>query len=278
MKWRSFVSIVFCVTSLLVGAPAWAAASAADVEDLACKSGLCQQIDAMHQQMLDSLDEIAGTGVAGLDSETMKRLRRVAGHAYASDRIRVNVMRELGRRLDEKDVPLLQRWFNSRAGQLIAKAEQSTSDSDVQGPGSKGANALATASVARKRLLADILRETRTAEASVDIIINTTLAVRNGVLMASPGTPHSDTRELRASLEGNRAAMIRSFTLVSLPILAGSYADVSDDDLASYLSFMQTEQGARFNEISIRSFEAALMIAAAEFGQAIPGSRKGLNA
>jgi hypothetical protein len=277
MSRRPLVSIIFSVWILLFGAPAWAAASAADTEDLACKSGLCQQVDAMHRQMLDSLDEIASAGTPGLDQATVQRLRRVADHAYASDRMRVNVMRELGQRLDEKDVPVLRRWFSSPAGQVIAKAEQGASDVDGFGADSKGAAVLAAASAARKKLLADILRESRAAEASVDIIINTTLAVRNGVMLASPNAPHSDTGELKRKFDSDRAAMIRSFTQVSLPILASSYAAVSDDDLTSYLRFMKTAQGARFNESSIRSFEAALMIAATEFGQAIPGTRKGLN-
>ena len=275
---KAFVSALLALGLLAGQTHALAAASAAEVEEIACKAGLCQQVDAMHQQMLDSLDEIATGSAPAIDAAVIQRLRQVADRAYASDRLRANLMRELTKRLDEKDVPALQQWFNSPAGQVIAKAEQANANVDLHAPVDAGSQLLASSSAERVALIKDILVQSHTAEAMVDIIINTTLAVRNGVMVASPGMPHGDTRELRASLESRRPAMIESFTKVSLPITANSYAAVSDADLARYLQFMKTEQGARFNEVSIRSFESALMIAAAEFGSGIPGSRKGLDA
>lgn len=257
--------------------PARAEASIADAEDLACKAGLCQQIDAMRQQMLDSIDELAASTTPLVDAEVMQRMRTVADHAYAAERLRKNLMHELAQRLDEKDVPALRHWFDSPAGRLIAKAEQSNADLDLGAPVKQGSEILARSTPARRQLIADLMRESRTAEAMVDIIINTTLAVRSGIVIASPNRPHGDTRELRASLEGNRAAMIKSFSTVSLPIMASSYAEVSDADLGSYLSFMRSEAGARFNAVSLQAFERALMIAASEFGQAIPAPPKELN-
>ena len=69
-KWRS------------VSLPRPKSTFAAEALDVSCKAGLCQQIDAMRQQMLDSIDELAASTTPLVDAEVMQRMRTVADHAY----------------------------------------------------------------------------------------------------------------------------------------------------------------------------------------------------
>jgi hypothetical protein len=236
--------------------------------------GIWQQIDDMQTQLIDSFDEAAANSEAARVPDLKRRLHEAAASAYATDRLRASVKLELSKRLDEKDAAAALDWCHSPLGTPIVQAEIDSAKVEPQAQIENGKAALAHSNQARRKMIADVMRNTHAAEEMTNMTISTTLAMASGLAIASSDDAQVDIAGLRANLESNRPAMLQSFSAIILPTMAATYAAIPDSGIAAYLSYLKSGPGARFTEASIRSLEVALKGAAARFGSAIPATRR----
>jgi len=243
-------------------------------EQLMRKSGLWQQLATLGPQVRAGLQ-----AVPGLKAEEQQRLGRSVDTAFAPDPVRASALRVLTDGLSPSLVPPLLAWFDSALGRRITALEEASaaSGADPTEALREGAALLDRATPERRQLLGRIVELTQAPEAAVSMMINTALAIQQGVASVAPAMPGPSRQELKAGLEGQRASMRRAFEGVMLAAFARAYETLPDAELAAYAEFIGTPGGRHFNDVATRAVERAMVDGAQALGRSLPGAKAGAN-
>lgn len=275
-----FLLRAFCLAALLAAATlARAGIDRPAAESLVRKSGIWEQVANLAPQVeAEVLQGFAEAGVEPADSEKA-RINRAVETAYAPDRLRDTCTTVVAEELEASHLEALRRWFDSPDGQAIARAEEASSqgEDDPRVAMQEGLGLLKQMPAQRRKLLEDLMKATRAAEAMVQLSIGTAVAVQLGASSAQPEAPAPSADQLKEMLESQRPQMIEASTAVTLALFARTYAPVSTERLRRYLAFVRTPAGTRFNDVSFDAVDAALTDAAREMGRRLPGTRDSNN-
>jgi hypothetical protein len=170
-------------------------------------------------------------------------------------------------------------WYDSAPGLAITKLEELAS-AEVRAPSlveAEGAKAFEESSPARKELLAQLIRVTRSPEAIAMMSINTTLAILQGLAQASPNTPMPALPSLRYELEKQKPSLQRMLATTLLSTFAGIYQQLSDAQLSAYLAFLGGAPGQHSTAVGLRALEDAMIDAAGVFGHGLVGAAERSN-
>ena len=168
-------------------------------------------------------------------------------------------------------------WYDSPRGMAITAAEEATAASPRPPDEAMrdGMRLLSDATPSRQAILGRISDATRAPEAMANLIINTAVAVQQGVVRARGQQDGPSSADLRAALVAQKPQMIQAFSLVVLATYAMAYAGIGDEDLDRYATFLASKPGMKFNGQCLLAFDRALTQAAREFGQGLPTARSG---
>lgn len=268
------------VLSLTIGAPmARAATDAATAETLLRQSGLWAQLASLEQHVRSGVLRAQSQAGKQASASELDRLMKIIGSAYGADRLRGVAAQVIQSDTDAQHLPALQAWFATELAHRVRQQEEAAaaSQGDPQQTMTQGAARLQAMSPARRELLADIARTTDAAEAVTQMMISMTLATHRGLRSVLPGMPGPTTAELDAALQAQRPQMIQAFGVLSVASNALAYEGLGDDELGQYLAFLRSPAGQHANQVGVRAFTAALVAAAADMGQRLPGSSDKAN-
>jgi hypothetical protein len=271
--------ISMALALLLASAIASAQTDAATAETLMRKSGLWQQLAGVAPQMKQAMVNAIARGARTPSAAERERLVRAVDLAYAPERLRRSVLGSIGNGLQGGHVVVLLAWLDSPKGMAITRMEEQAS-TQSQDSGQKlreGTALLQKLSAERRTLLEQVVKVTKAAEMTTSMVINSSIAVQAGQASVSRGAPGLSSRELRAELDKQRPQMQQGFSVMMLAYVAKTYATLSDADLQSYTTFLQSEPGQSFNELAMRAVDAALVEAATDFGRRIPATKDASN-
>ncbi len=251
----------------------------ATAEQLVRKSGLWEQLASLSPQVQDAFSAALERGGKPTSDAERQRLAGVLADAYAPQRLQAAAVGTVSRRLGAAHVPVLKRWYDSATGRQVTRLEEAAS-ADPAEPDvvvREGVAVLERASPARRALLEKLLKETRAAEALVQIAINSSLAIHRGVTSMQAEAPAMSSKELRALMEAQRPEMLQGFSGMMLAGFARTYEPLPDEVLQQYVAFVGSKSGAHFNAVAIEALDAALTEAAAAMGRGLPGTKDGVN-
>lgn len=270
---------LFLSAALLGTGSASAQIDKATAESLIRKSGLWEQLDSIAAQTEASLPQIFAQSGTKPGAEELARLGRAIRESYSADRLRRVSVDLVAKKLNARHVAALQRWYDSPIGQTITGLEEKSSadPADPQAQMQQGVALLKNSPPARRRMLEELLKESRAAEAAVQVTINTSLAAYRGVASVSPNAPGMSAAELKAALEAQRPQMMQGFSAMILAGFARAYEQLPTESLQSYVTFLRSEAGSHFNALGIEALDAALTEAAAEFGRRVPSTKDRAN-
>ncbi len=109
------------------------------------------------------------------------------------------------------------------------------------------------------------MRETKAAEAGVELWLSVTAAAQRGIAAVAPGAPVYIGPQRSELLDPFRKLMTAAFAL--------TYEKLTDADLVAYVSFLKSPAGQRFNNVSIRALNAAMSDATEDFARSIPATK-----
>lgn len=257
--------------ALLAAGAALAQVSTATAEELMRLSGLWEQVEHIGPQVL------AGVGAAVADRggkpsvAEQERMAAAVRDAYAPARLRGAMQAVLARQLQPARVATVRRWLDSPLGRSITKLEEAASaaGADSQAAVQEGLRQLESMPAERRERLADLLVATRSAEALVQVTLNTALAAARGAASVLPG-PAPSLADLGEALEAQRPQMLEGFRALMLVSFATTYATLTPAQLREYTEFMQSDAGRHFNDVAIEALDQALTEAAGELGRRLP--------
>jgi hypothetical protein len=123
------------------------------------------------------------------------------------------------------------------------------------------------------RALQAILDNTQGAQHMVDLMIEVTLSVQQGVASADPQAGGPSPGEMRAALEQQRAPLTARYAQILQPLFAFTYAGLDDAELRRYADFLGTPAGTAYNEAAVRGLSRALRAGSVQMGRCFQEAR-----
>ena len=251
----------------------------ATAEELMRRSGMWEQLVGIAPQVRAGLFAgMSQTGARPSASES-ERLGRAVDNAYSASKLRRTAMKTIRQGLDVAYVPELRRWYATPAGKSATAMEEASS-SDKRDPKvvlAEGAKLLNDMPAARRDLITELVKVTRSAESMVQMTINVTLATQRGASSVAPNLPRPSQAELRKLLDAQRPQLLQAYTGMALASSAKTYETLSTAMLAQYVEFLKSDAGRHFSEVGIQAIEAAMVEASTELGRRLPASKDQAN-
>ncbi|WP_166257026.1 DUF2059 domain-containing protein [Marinobacter salicampi] len=221
-------------------------------------SALGTVIDQYPQMLTEGISQgLQQTG--NLDPLVKGAITGMVGQAFSSDKIRTRVVGDLSSNLSDSTLKTVDSWYQSGLGQKVTEAETKAAlpsawrEIEQQGPKLieqyKGSE--------RAELFSSFDRASRATDSAVDTAIAIQTAF--GTAMAAFNGGVVDVDAIRNRVESQRT-MLRG--IVEQQVYAGylyTYKDLSDQQMRSYIQFMESEDGSRFNEVVTGSVQRAII-------------------
>jgi hypothetical protein len=253
-----------------------AAVSHEVAQDLTKKSGLWVQLDSLGAQVRGGMSAAMARN-PGAQTEAQKtRMLDCAQAAYAPDGLRLPAVDAVAGTLQLADVAPLLAWYDSPLGRKISGVEEASAsrEADPQERLRRGAESLSGASDSRKASLRAILDETHSVDIMADTLIEMALAVQQGVASVDPAASGASINELKANLNSRRPQLIQHYAQIALPAYAFTYAELGDDELAKYATYLGTPAAKTFNDGSMRAVARALTSGSVKLGRCLKDGGK----
>jgi hypothetical protein len=274
---RALAACCLAWALLLPWAAAAAVTDAAALDALMRASGLWKQLGELAPQMAAGAEasraQDKAEGRSPVSDAEFARMKREMARAYSPERMRARVAAELGRSLDDADLPAVMAWLESPLGRRLTRLEEAesaeplTPDRDAQLK--RFAASLPEARMARLKRLA---AATSAGDAGASMMINVVVGIAHGAALASPARDTAAVEALRRRLNEQRAAIVEAATRTALRQYAHAYRDVPDADLDAYLAFVESPAGLRYHDAAMVALDKAMAQGSYEFGQALaPG-------
>lgn len=241
---------------------------ASTAEALMRKSGMWAQLSDLSEPLKAEFAQ-PGSG-AQLAREDVQRLQRLAGQAFAPDRLRETALQVLARDVTPAQAADALKWYDSPTGQQITRLEEAATAQFGEQALLEGNAVLGKASGQRVQLLSQIVKATHAAQAMVNMQINTAAAVFQGMANVLPPSAMPHTEDLLKGMESKRPQMEASAMGISLSLLALTYQSASDKALAQYLKFLSSRSGAVLALTMNEAVDKAAATAAKRLGQGMP--------
>lgn len=268
-RWHR-MSGVACALAIAQGAAL--AAIAPDVaQDLTKKSGLWLQLDSLGAQVRAGMASALAQAGEPQAEAAKTRLLGCADTAYGADALRATAVEAVAGALQPVDVQPLLAWYDSALGRKVAGMEQASS-AQVTDPAERlrrGDQALHTASAGRKASLQAILAETRSVDVMADTVIESAIAVRQGVAGVDGTATASSIADIKADLSAKRPQLVARYSQMALPAYAFAYAGLADDELKRYADYLAGAGAKAYNDATVRGVARALSDGAFKLGRCL---------
>lgn len=256
-----FALLVFVSVGVLAAGP-----SAERTDELMHKSGLWNQLAEMAPLFAKGVDD-ASSRMGGANTPAVEALRQAFATAYAADRLRPVVARQLALSLSAEDVDASLEWLSGDLGQRITALEEKASTPEAlrerMETGAERAKALSPERLAQYTRLAEAIHA---GEVGATIMINTASGLARGFNAALPGHGGADADQVRALMETRRPQLVALMAEQQIMFFAMSYATVSDDELERYIAFAESPVGRRYQAATVVAVDKAMTDAAVETG------------
>jgi len=280
MEIRKFVRPAAVALVLLASqCAATAQVGRATAEDLMRKSGLWEQIGSIAPAFEAGFIAAAAKARAPIAADEQERLVKVIASAYAPAHLRSVALAVIAGGLRPEEAAQAAEWFLSPLGNSIARMEETSSadNGDPQAKLREGMGIFSNSSGQRQALLKQLVQVTHSPEAGAQLVVDTTLAIQQGLAAAQPSLPTLAPAELLAALEKQRPQLMQGFAGMTAALFARTYAKLSDDELQQYIAFLSGASGARYTELGLEGMQQALRDGALELGRGLPGAKARAN-
>ena len=263
------------LAALTAAAPMHAQDNAAAVaRQLVVRSGLAVQLRSVPKGFEQQMKELKGQ----LPDSIYASMQRAGREAFNPEALQAEIETSLPARLSVPEMRKALAWLDTEPGRRVTRAEE-TSSATIDSAAlqryaeqSKGK----PPSAQRKKLLQDLIEATASVESAASLIEATSLGVAIGMDSTQPVQKRAGAAKLRAELEKAMPRdQLRKTLGASLPgLFAYTYREVSDKDLASYLAFLRSAGGKKYNDAMLEAYTQAVVAASVRMGQLVDQTEK----
>lgn len=247
--------------------------SATALDELMHKSGLWTQLPQFEDTVMDGFAEAMAKHGEAADEATDK-VRKAVAAAYSGDRLRASVQRELGAAMSAAEVAGTLGWLDSELGRRITALEERAGEPEQQALQDAAApKLLAETPPERVLQIRKLLAALRFGESMAAIVLHTSEGIARGLAVEDPAAGEAALDQLRATMEGKRAEIAQSIEEESVATFAFIYRNLTEPELASYLAFIESPVGQRYQLASLAAVDKALAEAAESLGRMLAATK-----
>ena len=266
---------LMALAALAGAAPAYAQKDAAAVaRELVVRSGLAVQLRSVPKGFEQQMTELKGQ----LPDAIYASMQRAGKEAFRPEALQTEIEKILPDKLGVPEMQKALAWLDTESGRRVTRAEEQSSATIDSAALQRYADQSRgkPPSVQRKKLLQDLLVSTASIESTANLIEATSLGVAIGMDSTQPAQKRAGVANLKAELERVMPReQLRKSLAASLPaVFAYTYREVSDKDLASYLAFLRSSDGKKYNDAMVEAFTQSVVGASVRMGQLVDQSEK----
>lgn len=269
-----FIPLGALFFGLLLAAAALQAAPPRHIEELMHKSGLWTQLGQSQQQIRSGAEQAqaqakAGKGGKAFSEDDFARLVAAMNSAYAPEKLRSAMARELEAHLSAEDEGVVLEWLSSALGRRLTKIEEESGELEKSLAAEREAPVFfATVPAPRVEMFKRMIAAIRMGEATASMVINMTTAIGFGMAMSNPTEePAALAQKIRDRMEPQRAAMAQAFDARAVRSFAYVYRELSDAEVEKYVAFSESPVGRRYHEASVKGMDNVLARAGIQMGR-----------
>jgi hypothetical protein len=245
------------------------AVSEGQADEFMRRSGLWQQLAQVEPGVQRGITQ-SDAELRRLNDEQLDRLRDAARAAYGPDRLRQSMRTELAASLPDAETVRALQFLATNLGERVTALEEAAATPDNSERIEKLADdAAAALPPARRDLIERMVKATRIAEVAASIIVNQQLGVMRGFAVYAGNADSDSEDEARHRLNRYREQMVVVLGQRMAAQSAVVYGPLSDDDLARYVTFLESPAGRQTSDAVSAALDRVLAKAAFELGRRI---------
>jgi Domain of unknown function (DUF4124) len=255
--------------------PAQAAVPAATLDELLEASGLRVQLAGLTVRLAAELRPPEGR----VSSHDLATIQRVVATTLAADRVYRLVRDEAARNADTTTLRAQAAWLVTPLGRKVAALERRDTGVEADARFAAFTKSLAAnpPSPRRRELIERLDWVSGASEVSIEIVAAVTGSVARAAAAAAPPTLRAPAHHIERRVTEVRARAAESIRESTLAAMLYTYRDLSDDELAQYVTVESSDLGRAYNRLMrralVRVLGRVLEEAAVAMFKAVPPER-----
>ena len=245
------------------------AGNALKKQELIAKSGMDRQINEIPGSMQMAIEQARQQGIP-IDDKIAKAWAATAPTAYSSEKLLSFMDQGLQKLLTAEDERFLLAHYNSPLGKRITELEVKGSQPEAVAEMQAYAQKLMSNPsqyADRLALYQEIDKAVGATKMAVDLAMAMQVAVQVGIVSTMNGPKNLDIGAMRAAAEKTRFALTQQTASTVLAHFAYVYRDLSKKELASYVAFLNSPAGKKFQVGGGKLLSEGLALQTEEFGK-----------
>ncbi len=243
------------------------------VQELFAKSGLDQLIERLPMIVQQGLHQAFAQdeNLKKLPAQTLEEIMDAAASAYESQKLRNIMLRSFAGKMNDAEIRSVIQWLDSPTGVKCTDLEKQSLTAEAFQDLSRFAEEIQKKPPRpeRLKLIGELDRATKATATSVEIFINSNLAVATAVTLSLPQENSTLLSEFKKKLETGKAAIENALQEQTRVSLLYTYRSLSDSEIKEYIDIATSPAGSKFNAVGIEAFQKAMVDGGMDFGQAV---------
>ncbi len=253
-----------CMAVLMIAAAQ--PAHAGSIDELMEKSGLNAQIESIPEVVSVSVNQSVQAN-RDADPQGLLHVQSVLQDAYDPDVMKDTLREHLAANLDDATMTGALEWLNSDIGARITQIEKdrSTPESELERQRFVAMIDSKDIPAARREIMSALDDSVGGTDTLLDVMINTHKAVAMSAMPYLPSDQRMTARQIDQKIEMSRPMMKRQYQGYVVDSMLFTYQELSQDELAQYLAFADSEVGTKYHKAVTGGLKVALTQAARSF-------------
>ena len=243
------------------------------LQELFAKSGLDQLVERLPMIVQQGMHQAVAQdqNLKRLPAQTVQELMDTAASAYESQKLRGIMLRSFAGKMDDAEIRSVTRWLDSPTGVKCTDLEKQSLTPEGLRDLARFAEEIQKKPPRpeRLKLIEELDRVTKATATSVEIFINSNLAVATAATLSLPEQSPMPLSEIRKKLEAGRAAIENALQEQTRVSLLYTYRSLSDSEIKEYIDIAASPAGSKFNEAGIEAFQKAMVEGGMDFGRGV---------
>ncbi len=243
------------------------------VRELYAKSGLEKQVQQLPLAIQAVIEQPhpQGDDQSQAPRYIMALMKATVPEAFAPEKLKSAVLAEFGKKLTDRDLKTVLKWFDSPLGAKFARLEEEASTPEAYAEKDKYKAQVQNSPPGLERL--KVVRQLDSAikatESTVEVAIGTEMALSLAINATLPREQQRPPAEISREIKKHRPEIEAAMKLESLVSLLYTYRSVTDSELRQYIKFAATPAGAKLYKVGNAALEKAVFAGGLRWGKAI---------
>jgi len=248
------------------------------IKKLYGKSGMEKQIEQMPMLMQVVFEQAVASDdrLKAMPRSVIDEARSSIKTVFASENIKNTILGECRETLSHDDLKKVLYWLESPIGRQFTQLEEVASTPEKYIEMQQFASQLQKSppEPERVKILQQLDSAVKATETSVEVAMNTQLAVAIAITASLPKEQQPTYDKLVAAIEQNRPQIENAARIQTLVFALYTYGGVTYADLGQYIAFASSPAGTNYHNAIISGLKKALLEGAFKWGESIADSIK----